>query len=282
MPRFKRYKKVASHRAALAFGQRTFQQAARVRRLSEALESRWVMLQRHCDDHASRLRLERLLARVGNFDRGGQESALAELELATLLIRAGSRVGFLPESQARSADLECHLKGERFFVEVTAMVGTVERSLRLGEEAAAEGNEIDEGPATAEQIFMNAVLARIAQKAKQLTDYCAPVLLAISVPRLDEETGFSRWTPAIHLDVKYFSGAISLLLPRMRHMSGVLIALWDVEPLLSTSAVRLSNVTIVERSRQQSGYPRLRMLIQNPAAARPLTSRQQEVFRGIL
>jgi hypothetical protein len=226
--------------------------------------------------------LERLLARVESLDRGGQEAALAELELAMLLIRAGSRVGFLPESQARSADLECHLKGERFFVEVTAMVGTVERSLRLGEEAAAEGDDVDEGPATAEQMFMDAVLARIAQKAKQLINYCAPVVLSISVPRLDEKAVPSRRSPAIRLDVKYFSGAISLLLPKLRHLSGVLVALWDVEPLLSTSAVRLSNVTIVERSRQQSGYPRLRMLIQNPAAACPLTVRQQEAFRGML
>lgn len=264
------------------FGRRAALRAAKIRRLSKNLERRWALLQRHCHDHASRLRLERLLARVDGFDRGGQESALAELELATLLIRTGSRVWFLPESQARSADLECHLQGERFFVEVTAMVGTVERSLRLGEAVAAEDDDVDEGPATAEQMFMDAVLARIAQKAKQLTDYCAPVVLAISVPRLEDATGFSRRTPAIHLDVKYLAGTISLLLPKLRHLSGVLIALWDVEPLLSTSAVRLSNVTIVERSRQQAGYPRLRMLIQNPAAARSLTSRQQEVFRGIL
>jgi len=278
MPRFKRYKKVTSHRAAWLFELRTFQQATRARRISEDLERRWSLLRRHCEDQGSRLRLERLLARLSHFDRGGQESAVAELELATLLIRAGCRVGFLPESQARSADLECHLKDERFFVEVTAMVGTVERSLRLGEETAADG----EGPPTAEQIFMEALLARIRQKAKQLIDYRAPVVLAISVPRLDEEVMAARRSPAIHLDVKYLAGTISLLLPKLHHVSGVLIALWDVEPQLSTSAVRLSNVTIVERSRQQSGYPRLRLLIRNPAASSPLTEPQQEAFRGIL
>ena len=51
-------------------------------------------------------------------------SALAELELATQLIRIGAKVTFLPESQARTADLECRLGRERFFVEVTAMVGS--------------------------------------------------------------------------------------------------------------------------------------------------------------
>jgi hypothetical protein len=282
MPGFKRYKKSASHRAAWLFGMRSFRQAARARRISEDLERRWGLLRRHCEDQGSRSRLERLLARLSHVDRGGQESALAELELATLLIRAGCRIGFLPESQARTADLECHLKGERFFVEVTAMVGTVERSLRLGEEAAAEGEESDEGPPTAEQIFMKALLARITQKAKQLIHYCAPVVLAISVPRLDERAVPARRSLTIDLDVKYLAGAISLLLPKLRHVSGVLIALWDVEPQLSTSAVRLSNVTIVERSRQQSGYPRLRMLVQNPAASQRLTETQQEALRGIL
>lgn len=222
------------------------------------------------------------VGRLETVDRGGQESVLAELELATLLILVGSRVGFLSESQARSADLECYLQGEGFFVEVTAMVVTVERSLRLGEEAVANGDDTDEGPTTPEQIFMDALLARIAQKAKQLVDYCAPVVLAISVPRLEEGASSSRWSLTINLDVKYLAGAISLLLPKLRHPSGVLIALWDVEPLLSTSAVRLSHVTIVERSREQFCYPRLCILIQTPAVAQPLTGRQQEAFRGIL
>ncbi|MBV6470451.1 hypothetical protein FBQ96_14650 [Nitrospirales bacterium NOB] len=282
MPRFKRYRPVSSYRTARALGLHRASQVARARRLSEELERRWGQLRLHCDDEGSRARLERLLARLETVDRGGQESAIAELELATLLVRAGSRVGFLPESRARSADLECHLRGERFFVEVTAMVGTVERSLRLGEEAADYDAESEDKPPTSEQIFMDALLARIAQKAKQLVDYCAPVVLAISVPRLDDDVPSGRWAPRLTLDVKYLAGAISLLLPKARHLSSVLIALWEVEPMLSTSAVRLKNVAIVERSRQQVGYPRLRLLVQNPAAAWPLTEGQREVFRGIL
>ena len=106
MPRFKRYRRVASHRAAWAFGVRTIQQAAKARRLTEDVERRWVWLQGHCRDQGSRSRLERLVTRLGSRDRGVQESALAELELATLLLRAGARVGLLPESQASSAELE--------------------------------------------------------------------------------------------------------------------------------------------------------------------------------
>ncbi|MFO0767866.1 MAG: hypothetical protein U0231_14000 [Nitrospiraceae bacterium] len=71
-------------------------------------------------------------------------------------------------------------------------------------------------------------------------------------------------------------------MPPLRHLSGVLLALWDVEPLPATSAVRLANVSIVERSRQHLAYPRLRMLVRNPGARCPLTEAQTDIFRGLL
>ena len=49
---------------------------------------------------------------------GVPEQALAYRNL----IRVGFQVMFLPESQARTADLECRLGSKRFFAEVTAMV----------------------------------------------------------------------------------------------------------------------------------------------------------------
>jgi hypothetical protein len=108
---------------------------------------------------------------------------LAELELATQLIRVGARVTFLPESQARTADLECRLGTERLFVEITAMVGSAERQrlpLRglLKDEEAID--ETDRGV-----ILIHRLLARIQQKAKQLAGYAAPVVLCISIPRAD-------------------------------------------------------------------------------------------------
>src|SRR5688500_17477520 len=95
--------------------------------LSADLEDRWTTLRRHCADQSSHLRLARLVRRITQHDYGVRESALAELELAIQLIRVGAKVTFLPESQARTADLECRLGRDRFFVEVTAMVGSAER-----------------------------------------------------------------------------------------------------------------------------------------------------------
>ncbi|HET9963411.1 MAG TPA: hypothetical protein VFQ34_13805 [Nitrospiraceae bacterium] len=281
MARFKRYRPVVPHRAARALGLQARRRAVTSRRLAEEMTGHWILLRRHCQDHNSRLRLDRLKARIESRDVGVQESAIAELELAMLLLRTGARVEFLAESQARSADLECDMAGDRCFVEITAMVGAVERSLRLGGDAYSEADD-EQGAGTPEAMFRDAILARIAQKAKQLADYCAPVVLAISVPRLDREVLRSRWSPSLDIDVRHLAGSISLLLLRMRHLSGVLLALWDVEPLPATSAVRLSNAAIVERPRQQAAYPRLRMFVQNPGARFRLTEAQQQAFRGLL
>ena len=108
------------------------------------------MLHRHCADQSSHLRLGRLIHRLTHYDPGVQESALAELELATQLIRAGAGVTFLPESQARTADLECRMGRERLFVEVTAMVGSAERrrlplrGIALGIRGPQEWSRLDQ------------------------------------------------------------------------------------------------------------------------------------------
>ena len=248
--------------------------------LSPDLEDRWTQLHRHCADQSSHLRLGRLLHRLTNYDPGVQESALAELEVATQLIRVGARVTFLPESQARTADLECLLGRERFLVEVTAMVGSAARRrmpLRGIDRDEEQGEEEDRGV-----ILLHRILARIQQKAKQLADYCDPVVLNISIPRADLQSGKSSRPEAIWLDVKALSGAVTVLLTRLRHLSAVLISLWDVEPLPSKAGTRLANVELVERPKSQRTHPRARLLIQNPAAAASLTERQAEAFLHLL
>lgn len=248
--------------------------------LPRALEDRWVTLHRHCADQSSRLRLGRLLHRLTHDDPGVQESALAELELATQLIRAGARIRFLPESQARTADLECRLGHERFFVEVTAMVGSAERrrlplrGMPVGEQ---QGEEEDRGV-----MLIHRILARIQQKAKQLVDYCDPVILKISIPRADLQSGRTSRRNEIWLDLKMLAGSVTVALTRLRHLSAVLISLWDVHPLPSKAATRLANVKVVERSRQQRTAPRVRMLIRNPAASAVLSERQAEAFNEML
>lgn len=248
--------------------------------LSRELEERWSTLHRHCADQSSHLRLGRLVRRLTHYDCGVRESALAELELATQLLRVGARVHFLPESQARTADLECHLSRERFFVEVTAMVGSAERQrlpLRglIGDDAL--GDEEDRGV-----ILIHRILARIRQKAKQLTDYCDPVVLSISIPRADLQGEHSSRAEAIWLDLKTLAGAVTVLLTRLHPLSAVMIALWDIVPIPSKAGTRLANVELVERTRHQRGDPRVRMLIQNPCAAAPLTERVSDSFAQLL
>lgn len=248
--------------------------------LSRDLEDRWTMLHRHCADQSSHLRLGRLIHRLTHYDPGVQESALAELELATQLIRVGTRVTFLPESQARTADLECLLGRERLFVEVTAMVGSAERrrlplrGIVLDEE---QGEEEDRGV-----ILIHRILARIQQKAKQLADYRDPVILSISIPRADLQGGSTSRREEIRLDLKALAGSATVLLTKLRHLSAVMISLWDVEPLPSKAAIRLANVEVVERTKRQRTHPRVRLLILNPCAPSLLTERQEDSLRQIL
>jgi hypothetical protein len=248
--------------------------------LSADLEDRWTTLRRHCADQSSHLRLARLVRRITQHDYGVRESALAELELAIQLIRVGAAVTFLPESQARTADLECRLGRERFFVEVTAMVGSAERQrlpLRGLREHEDGIDATDPG-----RILIHRILARIQQKAKQLADYADPVVLSISIPRADLRGDHRSRSETIWLDVKSLAGSVTLELAKLGAMSAVLISFWDVVPLPSKAGTRLANVELIERSAHQRGHPRVRMLIGNPAAAAPLTSRQHDGFRQLL
>ena len=253
--------------------------------LSRDLEDRWTTLHRHCADQSSHLRLTSLVRRLTHDDYGVRESALAELELATQLIRVGAKVTFLPESQARTADLECRLGRERFFVEVTAMVGSAERQrlplrgLLLDEAGMDEAgmDETDRGVS-----LIHRILARIQQKARQLVDYCDPVILSLSIPRADLQ-GEKRSRPQdIWLDLKMLAGSVTVLLTRLRSLSAVMVSLWDVEPMPSKAGTRLANVDVIERPKQKRGYPRVRLLIKNPVANAPVSERQQEGFCELL
>lgn len=249
-------------------------------RLPRHLNDYWSLLHRHCADHSSHLRLGRLLHRLTHHDLGVQESALAELELATQLIRVGLRVTFLPESQARTADLECRLGSERFFAEVTAMVGSAERRqlpVRGIMTDGEPGEETDRGA-----ILTHRILARIRQKAKQLADYCDPVILSISIPRADLLGGRQGRCEQIQVDLKALAGSITVDLTKLPHLSIVLISLWDVEPLPSRAALRLANAEIIERTKHQRTQPRVRMLIQNPSASAPLSESHDASIRQIL
>lgn len=245
--------------------------------LSRDLSERWNTLHRHCADQSSQLRLRRLVHRLTHYDCGVRESALAELELATQLIRAGGKIGFLPESQAKTADLECHMGRERFFVEVTAMVGSADWKrlpVRMFDE--------DVGWNDAGALLIHRILARIRQKAKQLADYSDPVVLSISIPRADLRGESARSREAIMLDLKTLCGSVTMLLSRILHLSAVMITMWDVDPSPSKSGTRLVNVEAVLRSQRLRGYPRVRLLIENPASHAMLTESLRDLLMQIL
>jgi hypothetical protein len=78
------------------------------------------------------------------------------------------------------------------------------------------------------------------------------------------------------------SGAVTVLLTRLRHVTAVLMSLWDVHPLPATAATRLANVDIVQRGRQERSRPRVRMLVFNPGASASLAQLQADAIRGVL
>jgi hypothetical protein len=216
------------------------------------------------------------MARLSSTDRGVVESALAELELATLLIRVGCRVRFLPESQARTADLECMHGEQRFFAEVTTMVESGRRSFG-SRRRFPEEESLGDRP-----LFIDRILGRIAQKSRQLADYCAPVILAITVPSADGWPRHQHRFEGEDLDMRQLAGAVTVALPSVPQLSAVLISLWDVEPAQAHSPVRLANVWLVERSPSQTAYPRARLLILNHAAAAPFGDGEVKAFKELL
>jgi hypothetical protein len=231
-----------------------------------------------CTDRASKARLARLSDRLASNDRGARESALAELELAALLVRAGFSVRFLPESQSRTADFECDRRPDRFFVEVTALVGSNRR--RHPHPVAAERDRFEEREDGGDgQALIRRLAARISRKARQLALYCAPVVLAITVPRRDRR---SDGLAGIELDLKRLAGTVTVMLPLVRQVSAVLLSLWGIEPAPARSGVRLANVHMVERSARRRPSPRARLLILNPTAGYPLSASQAEALKGLL
>lgn len=252
------------------------------RRWHRELEAQCAALSLCCPDRGSQIRLRHLRTRLASYDRGISESALAELELAALLMRAGFQIGFLPESQSKTADLECIRAGNRFFVEVTSMVGFARRRAHVLPHVRRKHEEdVDQ------EIFTGRIMARIRQKAKQLADYCAPVLLAITLPPADREErqrgrGSNRVMPDQEVDLKRMAGAITVMLPLVRQVSGVLLSLWDVEPSVDRSGVRLANVHVVERPRGHTAFPRTRLLILNPTARVSFGASEIESLRALL
>ncbi|GKS59079.1 hypothetical protein YTPLAS18_26060 [Nitrospira sp.] len=248
-------------------------------RFWKQLESEWREVTRRCGGGESRRRLDHLYSRLTTAHRGVRESAIAELEVAAQIVRTGSRVHWLAESRARTADLECYVEGDRLFIEVTAMIGAFRQTHGIPAHRAFFLHDLD-GPVTEGDVLIHRILARLTQKARQLSDYCAPVVLAVSVPPQEPHGGLASL--AVPLDLRRLAGAVTSALMKLEHLSGVLLSLWDVLPLPASSSVRLANVYLVERAMRQRDHPQVRAVVCNPAAKAPLTKPQLDVIRTIL
>lgn len=232
----------------------------------------WDRLHRACHDRASQRRLQLLQRRLASPHAGARESAIAEIDVAAKVHGAGGSVLFLPESVARTADLECWFGDERLFIEVTTMIGASKRPHGVALHRVVFQHE-PEGDFSLGDLLINRMLARIEQKARQLADYCAPVLLAVHVRQAmdghgqDRPVGIVRRTGShrlVPLDLRRLAGAVTSLLLSLHQLSGVLLVLWDVEALPAPSGVRLANVQIVERAGGDPRYPIHRICVLNP------------------
>lgn len=239
--------------------------------------AKWQRLYNVCPDQESRLRLSELREQFERQRRGVSEPAQVEVEVAHLLMKVGFSLAFLRESDARTADLECWLGTNRVFVEITAIVPnpTPRRSapqLRT-EERALEGD-------IQQVAFVRRLLGRMAEKARQLSRYCAPVVLAVTVPNAELLEG----EPLVEekLDLQRLAAILISTLSTIPQLSGVLLTCWNVAARPTRSNVRLSQAHWVTRSGADLALPRIRLFVVNRFATYALSEEEIQALKATL
>jgi len=144
----------------------------------------WQDLAKICDDRESQTRPAMLWDHLSRFPLRQAASAHAEIETAYFLAQAGFFVAFLEASGGRTADLECYEGTHRFFVEVTVIQSTQGANRKSPAVRLQPRQILESSDEFFEQALVKRLLSRMAEKARQLERYCAPVLLAVSVPDL--------------------------------------------------------------------------------------------------
>ena len=252
----------------------------KLKKRMQEFEAQWHRLYDLCHDQESRNRLTDLRGQFERQRRGVSEPAQAEVEVAYSLLQAGFSIAFLQESEARTADLECWLDTNRVFVEITAIVPNPS-SRRFGRQSSGVGTEEEglEGDFL-QEAFVRRLLARMAEKSRQLSRYCAPVVLAVTVPNdelLDGE-------PLVEekLDLQRLSAMLTTTLAGIPQLSGVLLTCWNVPAQPLRSNVRLSQAHWVTRSGASLTLPRIRLLVVNDFATYALSEREIQVLVSTL
>ena len=252
----------------------------KLQRRAQEFHAQWHRLHECCTDQESRTRLVGLREQFERQKRGVSEPAQVEVEIACLFMQAGFSVAFLEESAARTADLECYLGTNRLFVEITAILPNLSArgSIRAGvlfeeKDRFMEGN-------MQQEVFLRRLLARMAEKAKQLSRYCAPVVLAVTVPNDPEwEEDHSS---EHELDLQSFSGILATALAGAPQLSGVLLTCWNAPAQPPRSNIRLSQAHWVARSGTDAAFPRIRLLVVNAFATYALDEKAIQALKMVL
>ncbi|WP_447970733.1 hypothetical protein [Nitrospira sp. M1] len=242
-------------------------------------QAQWQQLYDHCPDSGSRTRLVGLREQFNRQKRGVSEPAQVETEVAVLMNAAGFSIAFLEESHTRTADLECYLDNERLFVEVTAIVPS---SSSWRDAWTTVSRKIDETSCDddfQQDALVRRLIARMAEKARQLDRYCAPVLLAITIPPIEwlEEKSCQE-----QVDLQRLAGLLSTALVSIPQLSAVLFTCWNLSAKPARSNIRLCNAAWVTRSEAESILPRIRLLVTNTSGTYRLGDKEIVALKTVL
>lgn len=247
---------------------------------ADSIIRQWQVVKESCHDQDSHIRLAGLLNHLNRFPARQAASAHAEIETAYFLAQAGFSIAFLEATGRRTADLECYEGAHRFFVEVTVIQST-QGSARQSGGGRLQPHEIQNSlDDFFEQALVRRLLSRMAEKARQLERYCAPVMLAVSVPDMLQGKGRPQELPP--LDLQRLAAMLIGVLVEVPQFSAVLLTFWNAPAQESRNPIRIRQVFWVTRPPGSSQDPRIRLLAINPVARYQLTPRELQMIQHAL
>ncbi len=246
----------------------------------EKSNRQWEALHRTCRGPENQARLKKLGYEMTQWPKSHAVSALAEVETAFFLAQAGFSVSFLEASGGRTADLECYDGAHRFFTEITVIQSTLGSSRKREGGGIYSHQAVDSFDQFFEQALVKRLLARMAEKGKQLQHYCAPVLLAVCVPDDVGDRVQKREIPS--LDLQRLSAMIVGAAGGIPQISAILLTFWKASARESRNEIRIQQVSWVTRPACELDLPRIRLMAQNPCAQYPLTPQEVRAVQRAL
>lgn len=240
----------------------------------------WAVLSAVCTDPESQRRLTFLHQQMDRSPGNEAVSSCAEVETAHFLTQAGFSVAFLEAAGGRTADLQCYAGSHRFFVEITVIQSTRGPVNKGGRHPAKSDVLLETGDDFFEQAFVRRLLARMAEKTKQLERYYAPVLLVVSVP--DSPKGIHKPTTLPPVDLQRLAGLVVGVLAEAPQFSGLLLTFWNAPAQELRNPIRIRQVHCVTRPSASSEHPRIRLWATNPFARYRLTNREIRMIKESL